>query len=170
MVNLGLGMYIGMIQAVKALVMDLHRDMQRRLGTVLPFPINYHWDVIADNAFPRGMVDVLAYLRADLTEFYTVPAPRGAAPWVAGFTYYVNLAMIIGSHRWQLAVTRANCIAAIHITFEGTVDSVDLTTPPGSPGPSSQPPRASGHAFQEPTMMDQSIHSSVFHDNSMFIP
>ena len=170
MVNLGLGMYIGMIQAVKELVMDLHRDMQRRLGTVLPFPINYHWDVMADNAFPRGMVDVLAYLRADLTEFYTVPAPRGPDPWVAGFTYYVNLAMIIGSHRWQLAVTRANCIAAIHITFEGTVDSVDLTTPPGSPGPSSQPPRASGHGFQEPTMMDQSIHSSVFHDNSMFIP
>ena len=108
MVNLGLGMYIGMIQAVKALVMDLHRDMQRRLGTVLPFPINYHWDVMADNAFPRGMVDVLSYLRADLTEFYTVPAPRGPGPWVAGFTYYVNLAMIIGSHRWQLAVTRAN--------------------------------------------------------------
>ena len=168
MVNLGLGMYIGMIQAVKELVMDLHRDMQRRLGTVLPFPINYHWDVIADNAFPRGMVDVLAYLRADLTEFYTVPAPRGAAPWVAGFTYYVNLAMIIGSHRWQLAVTRANrSNSQLLLTLKGVED---LTTPPGSPGPSSQPPWASGHGFQEPTMMDQSIHSSVFHDNSMFIP
>ena len=38
MVNLGLGMYIGMIQAVKDLVMDLNREMQRTLGTVLPVP------------------------------------------------------------------------------------------------------------------------------------
>ena len=63
MVNLGLGMYIGMIQAVKNLVMDLNREMQRTLGTVLPFPVNVYEDVIPDEAFPRDMLDVLAYLR-----------------------------------------------------------------------------------------------------------
>ena len=101
MVNLGLGMYIGMIQAVKHLVMDLNRTMCHDLGTVLPFPVNVYEDVIPDEAFSRDMLDVLPYFQSDLREFHTAAAaaPRGPGAGAAGLTYYVNLAMIIGSHR-----------------------------------------------------------------------
>ncbi len=150
MVNLGLGMYIGMIQAVKHLVMDLNREMQRTLGTVLPFPINYYWDVIPDEAFPRDMLDVLAYLRSDLTEFHTVPAPRGPGAGAAGLTSYVNLPMIIGSHRWQLAVTRANrSNSRLLLTLKVTVPWTSrrrlaalgrAASPPGLPAMASRSP------------------------------
>ena len=102
MVNLGLGMYIGMIQAVKDLVMDLNRTMCHDLGTVLPFPVNDYTDVIPDTAFSRDMLDVLGHLRSELTEFHTVAAALATpdtGAGAAGLTYYVNLAMIIGSHR-----------------------------------------------------------------------
>ena len=102
MVNLGLGMYIGMIQAMKKILMDLNRDMCRALGTVLPFPVNDYTDVIPDTAFSRDMLDVLGHLRSELTEFHTVAAALATpdtGAGAAGLTYYVNLAMIIGSHR-----------------------------------------------------------------------
>ena len=102
MVNLGLGMYIGMIQAMKGVVMELNRTMCRELGTRLPFPLFEPEDVVPDDAFSTDMLDLLTYLRSDLREFHTVaaaPARPDAGAGAAGLTYYVNPAMIIGSHR-----------------------------------------------------------------------
>ena len=100
-------MYIGMIQAMKGLVMELNRTMCSVLGTRLPFPLSKGGDVIPDSvvpddAFELDMLDLLAYLRSDLREFHTVaaaPARPDTGAGAAGLTYYVNLAMIIGSHR-----------------------------------------------------------------------
>jgi hypothetical protein len=100
-------MYIGMIQVMKGLVMELNRSMCSVLGTRLPFQLSKRGDVIPDSvvpddAFSTDMLDLLAYLRSDLREFYTVaaaPARPDTGAGAAGLTYYVNLAMIIGSHR-----------------------------------------------------------------------
>ena len=95
-------MYIGMIQVMKGLVMELNRTMCRDLGTRLPFPLSKPEDVIPDDAFSKDMLSVLAYLRSDLREFHTVaaaPARPDTGAGAAGLTYYVNLAMILGSHR-----------------------------------------------------------------------
>ena len=95
-------MYIGMIQAMKDLVIDLNLTMCRDLGTRLPFPLSKPADVVPDDAFSTDMLDLLAYLRSYLREFHTVaaaPARPDTGAGAAGLTYYVNLAMIIGSHR-----------------------------------------------------------------------
>ena len=101
MVNLGLGMYIGMIQAMKGVVMELNQTMCRELGTRLPFPLVKPEDVIPDDV-STDMLDLLTHLRSDLREFHTVaaaPARPDTGAGAAGLTYYVNPAMIIGSHR-----------------------------------------------------------------------
>ena len=100
-------MYIGMIQVMKGMVIELNRTMRRVLGTSLPFQVPEQEDVIPDSvvpddAFSTDMLDLLAYLRSDLREFHTVaaaPARPDTGAGAAGLTYYVNLAMIIGSHR-----------------------------------------------------------------------
>ena len=96
-------MYIGIIQVLKDILMELNRTMASDLGTCLPFGVHVHEDcAIPDSAFPKDMLDVLRYLRSDLSEFHTVaaaPAMPDAGAGAAGLTYYVNLAMIIGSHR-----------------------------------------------------------------------
>ena len=99
-----------MIQAFQAILFELSTRMQEMLGTSAPFPLD---TVPPDNVFTEDMLETVAYCTSDLREFHEYileenpPAPvpvmedtgAGAARNMAGFTYHVNLAMIIGRHR-----------------------------------------------------------------------
>ena len=92
-------MYIDMIQAMKHCLQELNQHMARDLGTEPAFPLD---QVPPDDVFTRDMLETLVYTCSDLAGFHTfVPAPAtpDTGAGAAGLTYYVNLAMIIGSNR-----------------------------------------------------------------------
>ena len=97
-------MYIGMIQAMRDYLIELNTDMQQGLGTTSPFPLA---SVPPDDVLNASIMACMAFLTSDLREFSQyLPEENAPAmdpdmevdPDMAGLSYYVNLAMIIGRH------------------------------------------------------------------------
>ena len=97
-------MYIGMIQAMRDYLIELNTSMQQHLGTTSPFPLA---SVPEDDMFTADMRECMAYLTSDLREFLQyLPEENAPAmdpdmevdPGMASFSYYANLAIIIGRH------------------------------------------------------------------------
>ena len=95
-------MYIDMIQAMRDLLLHLNTGMQQSLGTTSPFPLA---SVPPDNVFNGNIMSCVRFLISDLREFSEYFPEENATdpdmklePVMAGLSYYVNLAMIIGRH------------------------------------------------------------------------
>ena len=96
-------MYIDMIPAIQGYLGELGAAMQQSLGTTAPFPLAR---VPPDDVFTQDMLETMVYQISDLREFHTyfpeenAPAtfPVMEDPGMAGLSYYINLAMIIGRH------------------------------------------------------------------------
>ena len=97
-------MYIDMIQGMRDILLELNASMQQALGTTAPF----HLARVPENdTFPEDIMGCMAYLTSDLREFFQY-LPEESDPAMdpnmevdrdmAGLSYYVNLAMIIGRH------------------------------------------------------------------------
>ena len=103
-------MYIDMLQGTRQTLIELNMRMQGTLGTRATYSLDR---VPPDSAFSQDMFDTLLFCISDLSEFSeyqasNAPVPvmedtgatgTGAARDMAGFTYYVHLAMIIGRRR-----------------------------------------------------------------------
>ena len=93
-------MYIDMIQAMRDMLRTLNTVMQESLGTTLPFSLA---TVPPDDVFHRDLRECMYFLISDLREFSEYLPEEDATdpnmkldPVMAGLSYYINLAMIIG--------------------------------------------------------------------------
>ena len=91
-----------MIQGMRDYMIELNRTMQQSLGTMAPFPLAR---VPPDDVFTQDMLETIVYQISDLREFSEYLPEENATdpdmkldPDMAGLSYYVNLAMIIGRH------------------------------------------------------------------------
>ena len=95
-----MGMYIGMIQGMRDYLIELNTGMQQGLGTTSPFPLA---SVPEDNEFNGTIMSCVRFLTSNLQEVSLYFPEENATdpdmkldPDMAGLSYYVNLAMIIG--------------------------------------------------------------------------
>ena len=91
-----------MIQGMRDYLIELNRTMQQHLGTTFPFPVA---SVPEDSVFNRDIMSCVRFLVSDPREFSEYLPEENATdpdmklePVMAGLSYYVNLAMIIGRH------------------------------------------------------------------------